>query len=82
MTYPKRLGLGSKTPVSGRHKVSTSMHLHYVGIKDTPVPKPDSQETEKILVSQFLLFKRVQVFTPAEQTCEHKMVDSGFSLYP
>jgi hypothetical protein len=36
--------------------------LSSVGVKDPPVLKTDTQETEKILKRQFLLIKRVQAY--------------------
>jgi hypothetical protein len=39
--------------------VLLALELVVVGIKDPPVTKTDTRETEKILTRQFLLLKRV-----------------------
>jgi hypothetical protein len=45
--------------------------------------RKQTHNRQKILTREFLLIKRMQaIFTPAEQTHEHKMAASGFSIYP
>jgi hypothetical protein len=74
------LGKGWGHPLSSQN-VKSWVNSQIVVIKDPPVPKTNTWEKEKILTKQFLFIKRVQAHIHSEQTCEHKMSDSGSSLH-
>jgi hypothetical protein len=61
-TSPQGRARGS--PFPGWNVISRTSH-QIVGISNPPVPKTDTQETEKILTRQFLLVKRVQARAPS-----------------
>jgi hypothetical protein len=56
-----------------------------VGIKDLPVPKTDTQERESLDKAISFDQKCASMYSlqlSGHVTYEHKMADSGFSLYP
>jgi hypothetical protein len=83
----------ARGPPFPRWNVTSRASPQIVGIKDPPVLKTDTQETENLgeaISFFFLIFLGnfswsrgyKHVLTPAKQTHKHKMADSGSSLYP